>query len=149
MERIQISPILSADVLGACANLLVAAYNAEPWNDAWTPEKALEKLTCFYNSPKFLGWTATLDGQLVGACVGNIEPYYTGDYYYLKEMFVSPEAQHQGIGKQMMASLKIHLQTIDIQMIILFTGNELFPFEFYLKSGFSEMEGMRMMHFGA
>jgi N-acetylglutamate synthase-like GNAT family acetyltransferase len=127
---------------------LVAAYNAEPWNDSWTIEKAQEKLICFYNSPKFIGLAAFVDGKLAGSCVGNIEPYYIGDYFYMKEMFVSPEFQHKGIGRRLMESMKVRLKKMDIETIILFTGKDFFPYDFYLKSGFSEMEGMRMMNFG-
>ena len=148
MDAIKIEKIESKQILYTCADILVEAYNAEPWNDNWTKEKAAEKLLCFYNSPKFIAWTATIDNKLLGCVIGNIEPYYTGDYYYLKEMFVAPKSQKKGMGKQLMATVKNHLKTIDINTIILFTGKDFFPFDFYLKSGFNEMEEMRMMHFG-
>ncbi len=148
MSEIQITLINSPEILSSCASLLVDAYNHEPWNDNWTQEKALEKLLCFYQSPKFLGWTARRGEELLGCCVGNIEPYFTGDYFYLKEMFVPVRAQKSGIGSQLMATIKGYLTSIDIQSIILFTSKEGFPFDFYLKAGFAEMEGMRMMHFG-
>ena len=145
----KIKKIESIHALEKCAEILVEAYNTEPWNDQWTKEKALEKLSCFYNSPKFLGWMAFENDQLLGCCVGNIEPYYTGDYFYLKEMFVSVPSQRKGVGTGLMASIRTHLKTIGIEMIILFTSNEGFPFTFWQKQGFGEMEGMRMMHFGA
>lgn len=144
----EIKKIESHDVLESCAQILVDAYNGEPWNDNWTIEKALEKLCCFYNSPKFIGLQALVDGKLVGCCIGNIEPYYTGDYYYLKEMFVSPAFQKQGIGHYLMEEIKAELSKLGIETIILFTGKGLFPYDFYLKSGFAEMEEMRMMSFG-
>lgn len=134
--------------LDKCAEILVDAYNSEPWNDSWTKEKALEKLICYFNSPKFIGWAALSEGEIVGCVVGNIEPYFTGDYYYLKEMFVAPKAQKKGVGAQLMNAVKTHLTTINIDTIILFTGKDFFPFDFYLKSGFNEMEEMRMLHFG-
>jgi GNAT superfamily N-acetyltransferase len=148
MSTITIKKIDAIEQLPACAELLVEAYNAPPWNDNWGTDKALEKLECFYNSPKFLGWMALSEGRLLGCCVGNIEPYYTGDYFYLKEMFVSVQAQRSGVGTELMANLKKHLETAGINAVILFTGKGLFPFNFYLKAGFSEMDGMRMMHFG-
>ena len=144
----QIKKIQSPDELEKCAEILVKAYNGEPWNDEWTQAKALEKLTCFYNSPKFLGWVATDGDELLGCCVGNIEPYFTGDYFYLKEMFVYPRTQRKGVGSQLMASIKAHLDSIDIKMVILFTSDEGFPFSFWKKQGFELMEGMRMMNFG-
>lgn len=146
MNDLLIEPITDAAILPECAQILVHAYNAPPWNDEWTPEVALEKLSCFHQSPKFLGWTARREGVLLGCCVGNIEPYFTGDYFYLKEMFVHPSAQQHGIGAALMDVLKAQLTQMGIGTIILFTGKNFYPFDFYLKSGFQEMEGMRMMH---
>jgi aminoglycoside 6'-N-acetyltransferase I len=143
-----IKSIESSHSLPKCAEILVDAYNSEPWNDNWTIEKALEKLTCFYNSPKFLGWMAFEDDQLLGCCVGNIEPYYTGDYFYLKEMFVSVQSQNKGVGVQLFEAIKTKLEAVGIGQVILFTSNEGFPFDFWKKVGFQEMKGMLMMHFG-
>ncbi len=56
--------------------------------------------------------------------------------------------QKKGVGAKLMTTVKTHLKTIDINAIILFTGKDYFPFDFYLKSGFNTMEEMRMMHFG-
>ncbi|MBL7774937.1 MAG: GNAT family N-acetyltransferase [Saprospiraceae bacterium] len=145
-----IQRIESPDQLPACAQVLVDAYNSEPWNDAWTPEKALEKLQCFYQSPKFLGWMAYDEGdQLLGATVGNIEPYFSGDYFYLKEMFIAPKAQRQGVGSALFGAVKSHLDSEGIDMMILFTSNQGFPFDFWQRTGFQEMEGMRMLFFAA
>lgn len=149
MHNIIISKISSKDVLKDCAEILTRAYNSEPWNDEWTVDKAYQKLACFYECPDFIGFTAFVDGELAGACVGNIEPYYTGDYFYLKEMFVDPKVQKSGVGKALLADLKEHLDTIGIHQMILFTSSEFFPFKFYEKSGFSVMNGMVMMHFDA
>ena len=148
MSDTRIEKIESNIILDKCADILVDAYNSEPWNDNWTKEKALEKLICFYDSPKFIGWTAWDNDKLLGCCVGNIEPYYLGDYFYLKEMFVYRNSQKKGIGARLMTTLKNHLHTIDIKTIILFTGRDFFPFEFYIKTGFTVMEDMRMMNFG-
>ncbi len=145
MSVITIKKIESENELKFCADILVDAYNGEPWNDEWTRDKALEKLVCFFHSPKFHGWMAFENNKLSGCCVGNIEPYFSGDYFYLKEMFVLTKFQKKGIGKAMMSALREFLSEINIDTIILFTAKDFFPFDFYLKTGFSEMEGMRMM----
>lgn len=147
-HSIQIRRIQDAADLRRCASLLVEAYNGEPWHDQWTPEKALEKLSCFHQSPKFYGWVAFEGELLVGGCVGNVEPYFTSDYFYLKEMFISPEAQRKGVGTALFEAVKQQMAVLEIEMMILFTSNEGFPFDFWKKSGFEEMQGMRMMSFG-
>lgn len=149
MSKLNIKKITSATDLSACAPLLVSAYNGAPWNDNWTAAKALEKLDCFFNSPKFLGWMAYDGEALVGACVGNIEPYFTGDYFYLKEMFVPGAAQRSGTGSALMTQIKADLKTMDIETVVLFTSNAAFPWQFWQKQGFEEMETMRMMGLGA
>ena len=146
--HIRIERIESASQPSACARILVEAYKAKPWNDAWTPEKALEKLTCFYNSPRFLGWMVYEGERLLGATVGNIEPYFSGDYFYLKEMFILPKAQWKGVGSALFEAVRSCLDSEGIGMMILFTSNQGFPFDFWQKTGFREMEGMRMMCFG-
>lgn len=148
MSTIRVERITNEQELSECAEILVSAYNNEPWNDEWTHETALAKLVCFYNSPKFLGWMAYEGNQLVGCCVGNIEPYYTGDYFYLKEMFILHQAQGKGIGAKLMVDIKAHMEAEQIEMMILFTSNAGFPFKFWQKQGFAAMEDMRMMGFG-
>jgi len=147
MINIKIEYITDVQQLQECAALLATTYNAPPWNDEWTTEKALEKLTCFYNSPAFHGAMAFTDGKLVGCYIGNTEPYYAGDYYFLKEMFVSPAIQKKGIGSMLMQSLKAHLTEQGISTIILFTSSVYFPFQFYQKHRFDVMEGMCMMNY--
>ncbi|MEI6124847.1 MAG: GNAT family N-acetyltransferase [Bacteroidota bacterium] len=145
MHEVKIERINKADTLDRCAEILVEAYNSEPWNDQWTKEVALDKLTIYFNTPKFIGWTASYNGQIIGCCVGNIEPYFTGDYYYLKDMFVLPTSQKLGIGSTFISTIKKYLNSINVKMIILFTSQQHFPFAFYQKTGFAEMDGMRMM----
>lgn len=144
-KEFTIEKIQNIEELSPCAAILVNAYNGEPWNDEWTHKKALEKLECFYHSPKFHGWMAFDGDQLVGCCVGNIEPYFAGDYFYLKEMFVLETYQNKGVGRQLMMEIRPQLDAMEIGMIILFTANESFPFKFWKKQGFGEMGGMRMM----
>ena len=149
MQSIQIVPVTDSEQLKPCAALLASVYNSEPWNDGWTDEVALDKLLCFYNSPKFSGYMAYSGTELVGCYVGNIEPYFSGDYFYLKEMFVSVTAQRQGIGAELLKTLKADLHKQGIETVILFTSSQFFPFGFYQKNGFNTMEGMCMMHYGA
>ncbi len=144
---VKIQRIESRAALEQCAPLLAEVYNADPWNDIWTVAKSLEKLLCFFDSPKFLGLMAIEENTIIGCCIGNTEPYFTGDYFYLKEMFVSVKCQRSGVGSQLVNFLKEQLAIKGISSVILFTSRALFPYDFYTKNGFKEMEGMRMMNF--
>jgi len=138
--------------LAECAKLYVRASNGEPWNDQWTEETAFNRLLDFFNSPGYLGLYAEEGSGILGALVGNAEQFYSGSYFYLKEMFVLPEHQRKGIGTGLLNELKRILDERGIRSIQLFTSKKLFPFSFYKKHGFEIVKNMVMMnndpHFG-
>lgn len=140
---IKIERIRSIERLQECSGIFIEAYNREPWNNEWAPDTAPLILNCYFNTPGFMGWTATSGNRIVGCCLGNSEPYYTGHNFYLREIFVSVGSQKSGIGKALMAAMKKDLEDVGIKTIILFTYQSLF--DFYTKSGFSELKDMRMM----
>lgn len=148
MEDITLKMIDSTDSLKKCAALLAEAYNAPPWQDNWTEEKAFEKLNFYFNSPNFYGLMAFQGDKIAGGCVGNIEPYFTGNYFFLKDMFVSVGSQRQGVGSRLIMALREYLDSSGVNTIILFTSNQHFTYDFYMKNDFKIMEGICMMHYG-
>ncbi len=145
--KINIELIKDKGVMPDCGYILMQAYNGEPWNDTWTHEKAIEKVMYSYNSPNFIGWVVKVDNKVVGGCVGNIEPNFYGDFYYLREMFLLPEFQSKGIGSQLIAAIQNHLKSIAIKEIVLLTNSENHPHDFYIKNGLKDMPGMTMMYY--
>jgi len=125
-------------MLEQCAEVLMDAYNGPPWNDNWTAKKAIELLTCYYDTPRFMGWVAKAGNEIVGAGIGNSEPYYSGDIFYVKEMFVSVQSQKAGVGRHLIAAMKEDLGLMGIRTMMLFTSKDIF--NFYIKSGFREMK---------
>ncbi|MEO6633393.1 MAG: GNAT family N-acetyltransferase [Mucilaginibacter sp.] len=142
-DEIKIERIASTEMFGRCAEVLMDAYNRPPWNDNWNKEAAIALLTCYYNSPEFMGWTATTGNIIVGCGVGNIEPYYKGSIFYLKELFVAARYQKAGVGKRLVSTVKQDLAKADVKTIILLTSDAIF--NFYTKCGFSGMEERRIM----
>lgn len=142
-HNIIIVKITSIQTLQQCAQIYPQAYNAEPWNDNWTYATALDLLTCYYNSPDFKGWVALRDGKVIGCLVGNIEPYYSGNIFILKEVFVAADTKSKGIGRNLLAVMKESLETINIKMIILSTRAPIV--DFYSKSGFKVMDDVSTM----
>jgi len=141
----KIERITSVEILKQCAEVLSEAYNGPPWNERWTTGTAEAVLTCYYNSPEFMGWKATSDNKIIGCGVGNIEPYYSGSVFYLRDLFVSVRSQKTGVGSCLVAAMKEDLAIIGIKTIILFTNRAIF--DFYLKCGFNEMAGMSLMNY--
>ena len=130
-------------MFGQCAEVLIDAYNRPPWNDNWNKQAAIALLTCYYNSPEFMGWTATVGNKIIGCGVGNIEPYYNGNIFYLKELFVAAEYQKAGVGKRLVAAMKQDWVAAGVKTTILLTSDAIF--DFYTKCGFNEMDERRIM----
>ena len=144
MEKdIRIERIASIEVFEKCTQLFMDAFKSAPWNDNWTKETATALLTCYYNTPQFMGWVAISANRIIGCGAGNVEPHYSGEIFYLRELFVSIESQKAGVGKRLMAALKADLQLMGIKTIILFTGKTIF--DFYTRSGFKKMDEIVMM----
>ena len=140
---IRIERITSLDMFEQCTELFMEAFKSAPWNDNWTKETAAALLTRYYNTPQFMGWVAISDNRIIGCASGNVEPHYSGEIFYLRELFVSIQFQKLGVGTLLMAALKEDLQLIGIKTIILFTGKTIF--DFYTKSGFKKMDEIVMM----
>jgi N-acetylglutamate synthase-like GNAT family acetyltransferase len=137
-HEIIIERIRSLKTLEQCAEMYPAAYNAEPWNDNWTTETAKALLTCYYNTPNFIGWIALRNNMIIGCAIGNMEPYYSGNIFILKEMFIAVSAQGSGVGSRLIITMKEHMKKINVKTVMLFTLRPVF--DFYIKSGFKEME---------
>jgi len=142
-HNIIIKKIESIKKLEQAAEIYPAAYNCEPWNDSWTSNTAAALLTCYYNTPGFMGWIAGQDGIIIGCAIGNIEPYYSGNIFIMKEMFVAVNSQRAGVGSSLITTMKKELKKMNVKTIMLFTRRPLF--DFYGKSGFQEMEGVGTM----
>ncbi|MDB5158369.1 MAG: Spermine/spermidine acetyltransferase [Mucilaginibacter sp.] len=142
-HHIKIEKITSVKQIKKCAKFYPAAYNTEPWNDNWTYETATALLSCYYNTPKFVGWIAAIDEMIIGCAIGNIEPYYSGNIFILKELFVAVDAQNSGAGSSLLATVKNDMDEAGVKMTILFTRRPIV--DFYTKSGFIEMEGVVAM----
>jgi N-acetylglutamate synthase-like GNAT family acetyltransferase len=137
-HEIIIERIGALKTLEQCAEIYPAAYNAEPWNDNWTTGTARALLIHHHNTPNFIGWVARRGDVIIGCAIGNIEPYYGGNIFILKEMFVAVSAQGSGVGSRLITTMKAYLKTINVKTVMLFTLRPLF--DFYFKSGFKEMK---------
>lgn len=122
---------------------MITAYNRPPWNNHWTPDKAKALLKCYYHTPEFMGWVAVQDNKIVGCATGNVEPYFDGDIFYLRELFVDVNHQQTGIGSLLMATIKNDLKLKGITNALLFTYRQVTPF--YSKFGFNELSDICVM----
>lgn len=132
-ERIE---TFGRDHLDECARLLVSAFNAEPWNDAWTLETARQELAWTMGVPEFAG-LVSLDGQVLAFATGWREPDDRREVYYLKTFCVSPNAQGTGVGSRLLARLEEYLDECGVNTIYLVTHRNTPAEGFYRKNGYT------------
>lgn len=130
--------------LTTCAKLYTQVFSSDPWNEAWTEEVAYERLVHFYESKGFVGVLAeeTESKTLLGFALGNIEPFYDGALFYLREMCTQTQSQNKGIGKAVLQALETELQMHNVQSIYLATDKAIPAAQFYQKRGFDYADDM-------
>lgn len=130
--------------LTTCAKLYTQVFFSEPWNEAWTEEVSYERLLHFYESKGFVGVLAeeTDTKAVLGFALGNIEPFYKGKLFYLREMCTHNERQNQGIGKVILEVLETELYKQKVKRVFLATDTSIPASQFYQKNGFSYSKNM-------
>jgi aminoglycoside 6'-N-acetyltransferase I len=124
------------DHLDECARLVLAAFNAEPWNDEWTLETAKEELSWTMRVPGFAG-LVSLDGGIVALATGYREPDDRREIFFLKTFCVRPDAQGTGVGSRLLGRLKEHLGESGVNTIYLSTHRGTPAEDFYRRNGYT------------
>ncbi|MTD31349.1 GNAT family N-acetyltransferase [Planomicrobium sp. YIM 101495] len=114
-------------------------FNAEPWNDQWTFEKAGKYLTAFSETPGFTGILAWENEEVIGFVFGVQRTWWSGDEFYIHEMCVDSRHQNTGIGKALLDFLAESLGE-EIDNIALLTERGIPAEAFYKRNGFEEIE---------
>jgi ribosomal protein S18 acetylase RimI-like enzyme len=131
--------------LESCANLYVAVFNAEPWNEQWETQAVLTRLAEIYHTPGFYGLAAADETGLIGLALGYVEQWQQQRHFYLKEMCIKPQLQHRGVGAALMATLQQDLAARGVDKIYLLTARDGPAEAFYRKCGFYASPKMVIM----
>lgn len=132
--------------LKECSEIYVETFNSEPWDDKWDENTSYKRLEDIYNTPGFYGLVVFEENEIKAAVLGNLEQWYEGYMYNLKEMFVKQEEKCNGIGSKLMNELELSIKELGANSITLFTSKGDLTERFYLKNGLSTVEDMVMMY---
>jgi aminoglycoside 6'-N-acetyltransferase I len=124
------------DHLDGCAKLIVATFNAEPWNDNWTIDSAKKEIKWTMEVPGFVG-LVTLGEGVVAFATGYRQPDDVREVFYLKTFCVRPDAQGTGVGSRLIGYLKEHLGESGVKTIYLITHKGTPAEDFYKKNGYT------------
>lgn len=106
---------LDASNIGTCVPMYCSAFNEAPWNDGWSEEAALERLSTFTRIPKFHGLAILMDGEPAAMVCGWGERWAKGWIFLIKEMCVHPNFRRAGLGTNLMAAFECKLMENDFQ----------------------------------
>ena len=128
-----------------CASFFVEAFNAPPWDEAWTEDSALQRLADCARTPHFLGLIAEDGAEIVGMAFGYSQRYQEEMHYFLLEFCVANSRQREGIGGSLLKELHRRLQAAGVSRIYTLTGRDTPGQAFYEKEGFYVSPKMVMM----
>ncbi len=122
----------------ACARLYVEVFNAEPWKDQWTSEKAAAYLGDLAGVPGFEGTVIESSNGITGFLFGYKVRWWSSDQFVIKEMCVEGGLQRQGIGSRLLSNLKARLKRSGYSQVSLLTSRLAWQANFFRKNGFRE-----------
>ena len=125
-------------------------YNSPPWNEKWTMEAATQKLDELINCRDSYGLAAVDEnGNIIGMIVGISEGISTSCYnirqFCIRDFLVITSMHGNGIGSELMAELESHLKAMGIGRTYLITSSSNGTNSFYLKQGYTNIEGLVLM----
>lgn len=106
---------------------------------------ANKRLEDILNTTQFKGFVTIEGNNILGCVLGNIEQYYNGQMYNLKEMFVKNSHRGVGIGSKILNSLNEVLINESIKPAYLFTSKGDLTEKFYINNGFRTVDRMTML----
>ncbi len=128
-----------------CARFFSSVFNAEPWNESWSIESSLERLSGCVATPNFLGFVAEDESGIAALAIGYWQRYQDERHFYLLKFCVANERQDEGVGTLLLEALHDRLQSDGVHRIYTLTARETPAQEFYEKRGFYVSPKMILM----
>jgi len=108
--------------------------------EKWTKEAAEKLMGYWFQKQPDLAFVADMSGEIAGAAMAGIKPWWDGNHLSDGEIFIHPKFQKQGIAtKLLVALLERAIEKYDAVSFDSFTFKKKdFPLSWYKKIGFVE-----------
>ncbi|EJT6171093.1 GNAT family N-acetyltransferase [Clostridium perfringens] len=133
------------EYLNECAELFVKTFSQEPWNEPWNFESAKKRLNDVVLTPGFRGAVLRNDEKIEGVILGNLEQWYDGEHFCVKEFFVDSSSQGKGTGKKLLNALENILMKKEVGVVHFWTMKGSTAEAFYNKRGYEIPKELIMM----
>lgn len=130
-----IRSITAADI-PACVPVYVNAYKQAPWNYHWTEAEATKYLSEHFDTPHFAGFVLLEGDQIKAVILGRKKTWWTGNQFFIDELFVASDTQRKGYGKQLLQHAATYAKQNGMNVLALMTNKYMPAYEFYLKNDF-------------
>ena len=132
----EIRPIVTQDV-SVLARIFKECFAAPPWNEAWSDETAIRRLSQFMGTKTCRGAVAFEAERAVGFVLGQIEGWVDGNLFLVQDMCVVSDRQRSGLGGRLLEWLLRDIEPRDrVTGTYLLTDAGSAAEAFYLGQGF-------------
>ncbi len=140
MNEIKIFPVLEKD-LKELAKIYNATYSNFDVGERWTEETAYKMLKYWFDRQPDLCFLAKCEGKIVGAFVVGVKPWWDGNHLVDGEIFVSPDCQKKGVGKELLRFVSEYAKKkYDVVQFDSYTVRDKYPLKWYKSIGFKEIK---------
>jgi len=129
------------------AEIYAVVYQKFDIGEKWTAKKAKKLLFYWFGKQPDLAFVAEFNGQVVGAFVAGIKPWWDGNHISDGEIFVHPDYQNKGIATKL--SIALYEKALEKYKVVSFDAYTFkktkFPLSWYLSQGFIQNEDWTMI----
>lgn len=133
--------------LKSLATIYCEVYRVFDVGEQWDESSAYKLLEYWFHKQPDLAFVAEIEGNLVGAFIAGIKPWWDGNHLIDGELFVHPDNQSQGVGTQLsrkMFETALEKYQATVWDTYTFAKHD-FPLKWYKSLGFEPNEDWIMI----
>ena len=122
-------------------------YEKSDVGERWTVETAKKLISYWFKRQPDVAYLAECNGQIVGAFIAGIKPWWDGNHISDGELFVHPNYQKKGIATKL--SIAVYEKALEKYGVVILDAytfkRKKFPLSWYLSQGFTQNKEWTMI----